>query len=67
MRAEEKRVRIELDMYQTMAVAVLALKIFKKKVLAAGAVLYSCAGNRRRYFCSGNMYLLCDGNCGVCI
>ena len=40
---------------------------FKKKVLAAGAVLYSCAGNRRRYFCSGNMYLLCDGNCGVCI
>ena len=27
MRAEEKRVRIELDMYQTMAVAVLALML----------------------------------------
>ena len=44
-----------------------AWKIFKKKVLAAGAVLNSCAGNRRCYFCSGNVYLLCDGNCGVCI
>ena len=35
MRAEEKRVRIELDMYQTMAVAVLVLmlgKFLKKRV-----------------------------------
>ena len=49
--------KIQLDMYQTIAAAVL--------VLMLGKILYSRSGHWRRHFRGVYLYLLCDRYCGV--
>lgn len=53
--------KIELDMYQTLAIAVLVLMLgafFKKTNLFSGEILHSVSGHRRTAFCNFHLHLL---------
>lgn len=61
---------IELDMYQTLAIAVVVLmlgKFLRKKMQPAGKVLHPCARCGRRAVCCVHLRVLCDRHCGVYI
>ena len=54
---------ITLDMYQTMAVAVVALllgKFLRNKIYIFNKILYSCTGNWWTHICNFNMHMLCN-------
>ncbi len=57
---------IELDMYQTLAVAVVVLmlgKFLREKVQAAGKVSASLRPSWRRAVCRVHLRVLCDRHC----
>ena len=60
---------IHLDMYQTIAAAVVALMLgkFKKTGKYSGTILHSCPGHRRRGICSADLCMLRHRNCRVFI
>lgn len=60
---------IELDMYQTLAIAVVVLMLgkFCVKMQLAGKVLHPCARCGRRAVCRVHLRVLCDRHCGVYI
>ena len=60
---------IELDMYQTLAIAVVVLNVgkFLRKNAAAGKVLHPCARCGRCAVCRVHLRVLCDRHCGVYI
>ena len=57
--------KIQLDMYQTLAVAVLVLLLgnyLKKENIFPSEILYSGACHRRTDFCHHDMHMLCHRN-----
>ena len=57
---------LHLDMYQTLAIAVLVLllgKFLKKKNKFSGKILYSGSGSRWSAFCHSHLRIVCNRNC----
>lgn len=59
---------IHLNMYQTLAVAVLVLlfgNFFKTPHWVSGKILYSGTCHWRSFVCNFDLSLLCYRNCGI--